>query len=140
MPVMGTDATLNFDATPNTTGTSASTDLSAYVIGSGVDLPREMETMETTSLGDNSRTFVKGLKNATMSVEFDYNNTLVDLIETIYADTTTANSNYFEYKPDGEQVLAFRAVLQNFVVTSPIGMNTVQTEWQVTGDVTKTDS
>lgn len=133
MPVHGKNATVRIDSTVG--GSLGS--ITAYVIGSGVDFPREQETLETTSLGDDSRTYAKGMKNASISLELDYDDTLVEILELHYNDDTDTATCSFEYKPDGTNTYTFEAILTNYGTTSPIGLNTVSTEWQVTGDVTK---
>jgi len=134
MPVHGKNATVRIDSTVG--GDLAS--ITADVIGPGVDFPREQETIETTSLGDDSRTYAKGMKSATLSMELDYNDTLVEILELHYNNDTDTATCSFEYKPDGSNTYEFEAILQSYNTTSPIGLNTVSTEWQVTGDVSKT--
>lgn len=49
-----------------------------------VDTSREIATLEDTTFGDNSRTYVKGQKNGTASISGFYDNTIDDALEASY--------------------------------------------------------
>ena len=112
------------------------TDLSAYVMGSGVSLGRDIEALLTTTAGDNSNTYIPGLKNATFSVEFDFDNTLVDHLDGVYGNASLS----FVYGPSGAtsgyNKYTGECMMTSVPISSPIGLNTVSAEFQVTGDVT----
>ena len=110
-------------------------DLSAYVMGSGVSLGRDIEALLTTTAGDNSNTYIPGLKDATFSVEFDYNDTLVDHLDGVYGSASLS----FVYGPAGStggyNKYTGECMLTSVPISSPIGLNTISAEFQVTGDV-----
>ena len=111
-------------------------DLSAYVMGSGVDFGRDIEALLTTTAGDNSNTYIPGLKDATFSVEFDYSDTLVDHLDGVYGTASLS----FVYGPSGStggyNKYSGECMMTSVPITSPIGLNTVSADFQVTGDVT----
>ena len=110
-------------------------DLSPYVMGSGVDFGRDIEALLTTTAGDNSNTYIPGLKNATFSVEFDFDNTLVDHLDGVYGNASLS----FVYGPSGAtsgyNKYTGECMMTSVPISSPIGLNTVSAEFQVTGDV-----
>ena len=117
------------------------TDVSAYVGGSAIGFSREQPTLETTTLGDGSRTFIKDIRNGSFTAEFEFDNTMLDYLEVIYGDDTTEVVGC-EYYPTGVTTgnkYAFDAMMTNLNVTGPIGLMTVGTDWQVSGAVTKTN-
>ena len=136
MAAHGKDQVLQLDVTAGGSLTAVTTYMTNF------DFPREIETLETTTAGDDSRTYIKGLKNATFSVEFEYDNTLVDYLEVLYADTTSSSQTFsFKWYPTGSgQNYTGEAYITALNMAAPIGLETVSTEWQVTGDVTKADS
>ena len=111
-------------------------DLSPYVMGSGVDFGRDIEALLTTTAGDNSNTYIPGLKDATFSVEFDYDDDLVDHLDGVYGTASLS----FVYGPSGTtsgyNYYSGECMLTSVPISSPIGLNTVSAEFQVTGDVT----
>ena len=131
MAVHGKDLNFTLD---NSGGTPV--DLSAYVMGSGVDFGRDIEALLTTTAGDNSNTYIPGLKDATFSVEFDYNDTLVDHLDSVYGTASLS----FVYGPAGStggyNKYSGECMMTSVPITSPIGLNTVSADFQVTGDVT----
>ena len=131
MAVHGKDLNFTLD---NSGGTPV--DLSAYVMGSGVDFGRDIEALLTTTAGDNSNTYIPGLKDATFSVEFDYNDTLVDHLDGVYGTASLS----FVYGPAGStggyNKYSGECMMTSVPITSPIGLNTVSADFQVTGDVT----
>ena len=131
MAVQGKD--LNF--TLDNSGGSV-VDLSTYVMGSGVDFGRDIEALLPPTAGDNSNTYIPGLKDATFSVEFDYNDTLVDHLDGVYGSASLS----FVYGPSGStsgyNKYSGECMMTSVPITSPIGLNTVSADFQVTGDVT----
>jgi len=133
MAVHGKDLNFTLD---NSGGTPV--DLSGYIMGSGVDFGRDIEALLTTTAGDNSNTYVPGIKNATFSVEFDYSDTLVDHLDGVYGTASLS----FVYGPAGStsgyNKYTGECMMTSVPIASPIGLNTVSAEFQVTGDVTAT--
>lgn len=50
------------------------TDISAYI--TSVSFPRDIESLETTTLGDASKEYIPGLKDATISIEGPWDPTI----------------------------------------------------------------
>ena len=131
MAVHGKDLNFTLD---NSAGSVV--DLSAYVMGSGVSLGRDIEALLTTTASDNSNTYIPGLKDASFSVEFDYDNTLVDHLDGVYGSASLS----FVYGPSGStsgyNKYSGECMMTSVPIASPIGLNTISAEFQVTGDVT----
>ena len=113
-------------------------DLSTYVMGSGVDFGRDIEALLTTTAGHASNTYVPGLKDASFSIEFEYNDTLVDHLDGVYGSASLS----FVYGPAGStsgyNKYTGECFMTSVPISSPIGLNTVSAEFQVTGTVTAT--
>ena len=106
-----------------------------YITGGGVSFSRETDMDETTAAGDNSRTYLKGMKGSTMSVELLMDSVLIGYLETAYADTTAAGLAVV-FKPDGTRTYTCNAQLNNLNYDAPIGLNSISIDFQITGDVT----
>ena len=133
MAVHGKDLNFTLD---NSAGSVV--DLSAYVMGSGVSLGRDIEALLTTTAGDNSNTYIPGLKDGSFSVEFDFDNTLVDHLDGVYGSASLS----FVYGPSGStsgyNKYTGECMMTSVPISSPIGLNTISAEFQITGDVTAT--
>lgn len=105
-----------------------------YITGGGVSFSRETDMDETTAAGDDSRTYLKGMNGATMSVELLMDSVLIGYLETAYADTTAAGLAA-TFKPDGTRTYTFNAQLNNLNYDAPIGLNSISIDLQITGDV-----
>jgi len=122
-------------------GGVAVTDVSSYVGGSALGLNREQPVLETTTLGKDAKTFIKDLRNGNFSAEFEFDNTLVDYLEVIYSDDTVETLNA-EYYPTGETTgnkYATDCMMTNYSITGPIGLMSIATDWQCSGEIVKTD-
>lgn len=113
-------------------------DLSAYFDTSG--LQRAIDTAETTTYGTGDKTFVVGLKSATIPVGGPWDATLDAHMAGVLGQ---ANSLTFEYGPAGGGAGAVKYTGECFVtaydVSSPVGD---VAKWsgtlQVTGAITRT--
>lgn len=91
MAVHGKDATFGTDAAAK----AGVVDLSAYV--NEVSFDRNAETAETTTFGDDDKTYIPGLKDATLSVSGVWDATLDAHMDGILG----VGALDWEYSPDG---------------------------------------
>lgn len=101
-------------------------------------LSRSAETAEVTALGDASKAYIPGLKDATVSVEG-----YADVTTSGYLDGILGVSVAWEFYPAGnaagEVKYAGNAILTSLEYGAEVGgAVTVSGEMQVTGDVTRT--
>jgi hypothetical protein len=113
------------------------TDISAFC--NNVDFPREVDVPETTTFGNSDRTYIAGLRTATVSVS-GYWDATVDA--TLAGVQTTAVSLTFEFGPQGASSGAVRYTGECFPtgynVTGPVdGVSTWTADFQITGSVTR---
>lgn len=88
----GKNGVLKLDATNG----GSLTDYSAYV--TNVSWSRPIELLDTTTLSKNSHTRIKGLKDATFTIDFNADPTFIDVLESHDAGTASTS---FEYDPMG---------------------------------------
>jgi len=103
-------------------------------------LERTADTAETTSFGKTSKTYIPGLKDATISLGGNYDATAVSGICVVLEGILGMERN-FEYYPagqvTGERKYTGAAIVTQFTTTNPVdGKTAVSGELQVTGDVT----
>ena len=136
MSVHGKDQEFKLD---NAAGTL--TDLSAYLIGSGVDFGQDIEALEATPAGNNSKKRVLGLDDAAFDVEFDYVTALVTHLQGVKRGLTAVGSLSFQYGPGSNVATNVKytgeCYLTKLAIGSPVGLNTVKASFQVTGAVTQ---
>lgn len=75
------------------------TDITSYI--SNVDFPREADLLETTTLGATSRTFITGFLNATIALQGYWDGGSGAIDEHMAAILGHANTQTFEYGPEG---------------------------------------
>jgi hypothetical protein len=112
------------------------TDISAYC--NNVDFPREVNADETTTFSNNDRTFIVGLRTATISVSGYWDSTLDGVVGQIVGTGAVS----FEYGPQGsasgEIKYTGEAILTSYQQGSPVdGVATWTADFQVTGEVTR---
>ena len=134
MATLGKNQALKIDNTSDSL-----TDLAAYLFGSGCDFGVDVDSLETTTAGDSSKTYVPALKNATFSVEMEHADTAVDHVWDLYTNSYTGS---IEFGPAGSTSTYNKYTMEAFVTSigtsTPVaGLNTLTFEMQVTGDVTK---
>lgn len=108
-----------------------------------VSLPREIETAETTAFGNNDKTYITGLGDATISLSGMFDATVDTMIAGNIANlkSGSVSSLTFEYGPSGSAgsspKLSGEALITSYEVSSPVGdVITYSLELQVTGGVT----
>lgn len=118
-------------------------DLSAFV--KGVDFGADRDLSETTTMGKDSKTYIPGLRDATISIEGFYDSTASTGPDAIlWAAMTSATAKTWEYGPEGGTTGKVKYTGSSFVKSYKPGQASVDgvvpfsAEIQVTGDVTKT--
>jgi len=102
-----------------------------------VDFPETIETAETTAFGATSKSYIVGLRDATISVSGIWDAT----VDGYFIGTEPA-SRSFEYGPAGDGSGAVKytgeAILTSYSISNPVGdVVTFSADFQVTGDVTR---
>jgi hypothetical protein len=128
----------------NASVTINSVDLSSYV--TSVTLSQSADSLETTAMGDTARTFIGGLTNGTVDIDFNADFAASKTEATIYplVGTTTA----VVVKPVDASVSATNpSYTFNVVVTEWDTLNgsigelaTHSVSWQIAGAITKATS
>lgn len=117
------------------------TDITAYV--HEVSWPEELEPGETTAMGDNSKTYIAGLKDSTCSVSVRFDpaiNTIVTAVLAAQSDGSVASVS-LQYSPagtgSGAPKKTAEAIVTNWETSSSVSdPNEATIEFQITGDVT----
>lgn len=128
----GTNAVLKLND-----GTSL-VDVSAYLKTAGINRQRDM--YDTTTLGDNDREFVGGLRSNNFQLEGPFD----PIIDALLAAGLDAQGRAFEYYPVGEPVSATKPrysgnyLIASYDVTTPVDdMAQFSAEIQFTGAITR---
>lgn len=113
------------------------TDISAYL--DDIGFPQSIETAETTTFGKNSKTYIVGLKDTTVSLSGKFDPTLDGHIGGVVGQAASLS---FAYSPQGngsgDVIYTGECFVTSYDVSAPIGdVVTVSIELQVTGDVTR---
>lgn len=114
------------------------TDISAYL--TNVDFPQTQETADTTVFTNTARTFIVGLRSATISIQGNWDSTM----DAVFRNMATAgNSRTFKFGPagsgSGNVQYTGECHLTNFQIGAPVGdKDTFNAQFQVTGAVTRT--
>jgi hypothetical protein len=112
-------------------------DISAYV--NSVDgLPGDIDMAETTTLGNESKTYIAGLDDAQVTVAGIWDSTLDGYVGSL-AQRKTART--FEWGPEGSTAsnvkVSGEGFIQSYTASSPVGdIVTFSMTIQVTGGVT----
>lgn len=108
-----------------------------------ITLPREIETAETTAFGNNDKTYITGLADATISLSGMFDATVDTMINGNIANLKSGSvaSLSFEYGPSGSAATSPKftgeALITSYEIGSPVGdVVTYSLELQVTGGVT----
>lgn len=131
----GKDQALKIDAQAS----GSLVDLAAYLFGGGCDFGVNVDSLETTTAGDNSKTYVPSLKDGTFSVEFEHDDTPVDHMWLWFTNNYTGT---IEFGPAGSTSGYNKYTMESFVTSlgtaTPVaGLVTFTAEMQITGDVAK---
>lgn len=116
------------------------TDISQYL--TNFDFPRDRNLPESTTFGKQSRTYLKGLKGAKATLTFNWDPTIVALLDGIY-DSNAAVTQTLEYGPQGSAGGAIKYSCETLVasLSEPSQVDGVlqgTCELTITGDVTVT--
>jgi len=112
-------------------------DISAYC--NDVDFPQPVDTTETTTFGATSKTFVAGLKSATISISGNFDPAVDAILGGILGN---ANTSTFEYGPEGgtsgKVKYTGECYCTSYGVKSGMGgAVTFSASFQITGNVTR---
>jgi len=104
-----------------------------------VSFPREIETLETTSFGSSSRSYVVGFADATISVEGSFDATVDAHLAGILGQEASVS---FEYGPEGTTAGQVKytgeALMTSYETSAGIGdIVAYSAEFQVTGAITR---
>lgn len=113
------------------------TDISTYV--NSVDFPETADVAETTTLGDGSKSYIVGLKDATISISGLWDSTLDGILGAVVGQTATLS---FEYSPEGTTggniKYTGECIVTSYSQSSPVGdVVGFSADMQVSGDVTR---
>ena len=114
-------------------GNPTATDISQYLTTVGIS--RSADTAEVTVLGNASKAYLAGLKDATISIEGNLDPT----INTTLSGLVGQDGTLFEYLPQGGTTpkVSGSCVCTSYEISTPVdGAGTFSAEFQVTGDVT----
>jgi hypothetical protein len=128
----GKDSVFKLD---NSSGTL--TDISSYV--NSVDFPETADVAETTVLGDGNKTYIVGLKDATLSISGLWDSTLDGILGAVVGQSATLS---FEYSPEGTTggnvKYTGECILTSYAQSSPVGdVVGYSADFQVTAAVTR---
>ena len=121
-----------------------SVDLSSYV--TSVTLSQSADSLETTAMGDSARTFIGGLTNGTIDIDFNADFAASKTEATIYPLVGTSTA--VVVKPESGSVSATNPSYSfNVIVTEWDTLNgsigelaTHSVSWQIAGAITKATS
>lgn len=104
-----------------------------------VTFPREIETLETTSFGSSTRSYVVGFSDATISIEGSFDATVDAHLAGILGQEASVS---FEYGPEGTTnglvKYTGEAFMTSYETSAGIGdIVSYSAEFQVTGAITR---
>ena len=113
------------------------TDISSYV--NNVDFPETADVAETSALGSSNKSFVVGLKDATIGLTGLWDSTADAIFGAVVGQSATLS---FEYSPEGtasgKVKYTGEAIMTNYSISSPVGdVVGYSAELQVSGAVTR---
>jgi len=128
----GKDSVFKLD---NSSGTL--TDISTYV--NNVDFPETADVSETTTLGADNKTYIAGLKDATISLAGLWDATADAIFGQVVGQSATLS---YEYSPEGtasgKVKYTGEAILTSYAISSPVGDAVgYSADLQVSGAVTR---
>ena len=115
----------------------ALTDISTYV--NNVDFPETADVSETTTLGADNKTYIAGLKDATISLSGLWDSTADAIFGAVVGQSATLS---FEYSPEGTTggnvKYEGEAILTSYAISSPVGDAVgYSADLQVSGAITR---
>ena len=113
------------------------TDISAFV--NNVDFPETADVAETSVLGASNKTYIVGLKDATISIGGLFDATVDAILGAVVGQTATLS---YEYSPEGtasgKVKYTGEAILTNYALSSPVGdVVAYSADLQCSGAVTR---
>ena len=113
------------------------TDISAFV--NNVDFPETADVAETSVLGASNKTYIGGLKDATISLSGLFDATVDAILGAVVGQTATLS---YEYSPEGtasgKVKYTGEAILTNYALSSPVGdVVAYSADLQCSGAVTR---
>ena len=113
------------------------TDISTYV--NNVDFPETADVSETTTLGADNKTYIAGLKDATISLSGLWDATADAIFGQVVGQSATLS---YEYSPEGTASGKIKytgeAILTSYSISSPVGDAVgYSADLQVSGAVTR---
>ena len=113
------------------------TDISAFV--NNVDFPETADVAETSVLGASNKTYIVGLKDATISLSGLFDATVDAILGAVVGQTATLS---YEYSPEGTASGKIKytgeAILTNYALSSPVGdVVAYSADLQCSGAVTR---
>ena len=113
------------------------TDISTYV--NNVDFPESADVSETTTLGADNKTYIAGLKDATISLAGLWDATADAIFGAVVGQSATLS---YEYSPEGTASGKIKytgeAILTSYAISSPVGEAVgYSADLQVSGAVTR---
>jgi len=113
------------------------TDISSFV--NNVDFPETADVSETTTLGADNKTYIAGLKDATISLSGLWDATADAIFGAVVGQSATLS---YEYSPEGTASGKIKytgeAILTSYAISSPVGEAVgYSADLQVSGAVTR---
>ena len=113
------------------------TDISSFV--NNVDFPETADVSETTTLGAENKTYIAGLKDATISLAGLWDATADAIFGAVVGQSATLS---YEYSPEGTASGKIKytgeAILTSYAISSPVGEAVgYSADLQVSGAVTR---
>ena len=113
------------------------TDISTYV--NNVDFPETADVAETSTLGASNKTYIVGLKDATISLGGLFDATVDAILGAVVGQSATLS---FEYSPEGTSSGKVKytgeCILTSYTLSSPVGdVVGFSADLQVSGAVTR---
>lgn len=113
------------------------TDISSFV--NNVDFPETADVSETTTLGADNKTYIAGLKDATISLAGLWDATADAIFGAVVGQSATLS---YEYSPEGTASGKIKytgeAILTSYAISSPVGDAVgYSADLQVSGAVTR---
>lgn len=115
-------------------------DLSAYI--TDISLEEPIDTAETTTMGQDAKTYVEGMSDATIAISGVWDDTAATGPDAILSGLKTTGANAFVYGPSGDTTgmveYTGNAILTNYARTTPVAdVVSFTASFQVTGPVTR---
>tara|TARA_Y100001937_G_C7136036_1_gene340087 strand:+ start:7136 stop:7546 length:411 start_codon:yes stop_codon:yes gene_type:complete len=113
------------------------TDISTFV--NNVDFPETADVAETSTLGASNKTYIVGLKDATISLGGLFDATVDAILGAVVGQSATLS---FEYSPEGtasgKVKYTGECILTSYTLSSPVGdVVGFSADLQVSGAVTR---